>query len=124
YGFDNVPGLKDNAQIILHARYRNKDHIPKPGETNQYYIQNSTVVGARARVGTPDTIVSFELAYLHTDPRAPLRSDDYLRITLGAEKRLTENIWLQFGAGGESGKRNNTEHLFLMTTLKWGFAQK
>jgi hypothetical protein len=123
YGFEGVPGLKDSLQVILHARYRNKDLVPFPDRENEYYVQNSTLTGARVRFGRVDTNGSFELLYLAVDPRA-LPNEQYLRINAGAERRIVEHLWLQFSVGGESGRRDNRNHLLLLTSLKWAFKQK
>jgi hypothetical protein len=123
YGFENVPGLKDNAQVIIHARFHSNENVPDPQNTGKFYRQQSTVTGARIRFGKESTIGSFETAYVHTRP-VGRPTDNYFRLTVGAEKRLADNLWLHFGIGGESGAKNGQNKLFVLGTFKWGTGPK
>jgi hypothetical protein len=123
YGFRGVPGLQESAQIIVHGRYRNSDHVPLPDAKNEYYVQDSALAGVRARFGAVDTNASFELTYLHVNPKT-LPNDDYLKITGGGEHRIMENLWLQFSVGAETGKKINGGHALMLTGLKWSLGQK
>jgi hypothetical protein len=123
YGFESVPGLEDSAQIILHGRYRNRDHVPVPDAKDQYYIQDSGLFGARARFGAVDMNGNFDLVYLWVNPQT-LPNDQYLRISGGAERRIVENLWLQISVGAESGRQDNRNHLLLLTNFKWALGQK
>ena len=123
YGFENVPGLKDNAQLVLHTRFHSNEAVPDPNKTGSTFQQQSTVAGASLRLGTSTTIVSFEGAYIHTRP-VDRAADDYLRISLGAEERLSDNVWLHFSVGGESGQKNGQNKLFILGAFKWAAGPK
>jgi hypothetical protein len=123
YGFENIPALENTAQFIVHARYRINDQIPKPATADQFYTQNSALVGARFRFGAPDTNASFETVYLHTDPDGWPR-ENYFRLSGDAEHRLVENIWLHISVGGETARKDERNHLFVLTNLKFAFDRK
>ena len=123
YGFEGVPGLQDAAQIILHGRFHSNETVPDPETAGNFYQQQSTVTGARMRFGTENTIGSFEVTYLHTRP-VDRPTENYFRLSVGAEKRLNDNLWLHLGTGGESGRKNGKDQLFILGAFKWGAGPK
>jgi hypothetical protein len=123
YGFEGVPGLKNNAQFIIHGRFHSGEEVPDPANKGQFFKQQSEVFGGRFRFGTESTIGSFETVYVHTRP-VGRPTDKYFRLTVGAEKRLTDNVWLHFGIGGESGQNNGQNKLFVLGSFKWGTGPK
>jgi hypothetical protein len=123
YGFENVPGLENTAQLIVHGRYRTGDRVPKPGVQRELVTQSSGLGGVRLRVGAADTNLSFEGVYLDTEPDG-LPRDRFLRLSGEAEHRVFENIWLQFAVGGESGRDDDRSHLFVLSTLKFSIADR
>jgi hypothetical protein len=123
YGFDGVPGLEHNAQLIVHGRFHSGENVPDPVKTGQFFKQQSAVAGARFRFGNENTIGSFETVYIHTRP-VGRPTDKFFRLTLGAEKRLTDNVWLHLGIGGESGEKNGQNKLFILGAFKWGTGPK
>jgi hypothetical protein len=123
YGFEHVPGLEHNAQLILHGRFHSSEDVPDPLNTGKFFKQQSAVAGARLRFGNENTIGSFETAYIHTRP-VGRATDKFFRLTVGAEKRLTDNVWLHLGLGGESGQKNGQNKLFILGAFKWGTGPK
>lgn len=123
YGFEGVPGLQENAQLIIHGRFHSKEYVPDAVTTGQFYQQQSAVFGARFRFGNENTIGSFETAYIHVSP-VGRPTDSFFRLTAGAEKRLTDNVWLHFGIGGESGQKNGQNKFFILGDFKWGAGPK
>lgn len=123
YGFEGVPGLKSNAQIIFHGRFHSSEQVPDPLVTGQFFKQQSELFGGRFRYGTENTIGSFETVYVHTAP-VGRPTDRYFRLTLGAEKKLVDNVWFHLGVGGESGQKNGQNKLFILGTFKWGAGPK
>lgn len=123
YGFENVPGLQDHAQAILYGRFHGYESIPDPENPGEFYRQQSTFAGGRFRFGDESTIGSFEAVYVHTRP-VNLPTQRYFRMTIGAEKRLTDNVWLHFGIGGESGVENGQNKFFILGAFNWGAGPK
>src|SRR5207302_1065065 len=50
YGFDNVSALKQNSQLILHARYRSNEIVPDADNAGQFFSQDSVFFGGRLRL--------------------------------------------------------------------------
>jgi hypothetical protein len=123
YGFESVPGLKDNAQLILHGRFRSNESVPDPLNVGKFYQQKSTVAGASLRFGTANTIGSFEAAFVDARPTDRPNSDT-LRITLAGEEQLADNVWLHFSVGGGSGESNGQNKLFILGAFKWAIGPK
>jgi hypothetical protein len=123
YGFEDVPGLEDSAQFIVHARYRTGDRVPDPAADGEFVTQDSSLAGARFRVGAVDTNASFEMVYLRAEPSdRPL--ERFVKLTGDVEHRLFENVWLHFAVGGETGREDDEDHLFVLTTLKFAMGQR
>lgn len=123
YGFEHVPGLENTSQIIVHGRYRSGDRVPKPDTANDFYTQSSALGGVRIRFGAVDTNASFESVYLHTNPDG-LPTENYFRLSAAAEHRVVDNVWLHFSVGGESGRKDDRSHLFVLTNLKFSVGDK
>ena len=123
YGFEGVRGLEDTSQLIVHARYRTGDRVPDPQTEGEFLTQDSTLAGARLRIGAVDTNASFEAVYLRAEPTGrPV--DSFARLAGDFEHRLFENVWLQLAVGGESGRFDDEQRLFVLTTLKFAVGDK
>jgi hypothetical protein len=123
YGFETVPGLQDNAQLILHARYHSKELVPDPAKEGTFYEQRSAVAGVGFRGGTADTNGSFELAYVKAK-RSGFEDDTYLRLTFVAERQLSDNVWLHVSVGGEGGHFDGKSKMFTLGAFKWATGPK
>lgn len=110
-----------HAQTILYARYQSRENVPDPTATGQFLIQDSDFAGGQFRAGTENTTGSFEAVYLHTHPHGRT-SDDFVRLSLGAERKLAENLWLKVGIGSNSGQQNGQNKLFILSSFKWAFS--
>lgn len=92
YGFEGVPGLDTTSQLILQWSRRN----------------NRPAGGLRLRAGTTDSHLSLEW----------VGSDGVSQLSLGVERRIADNLWLEIMAGGSSSRR-----IFLLTSFHWGAKQ-
>lgn len=122
YGFDGVEGLKDVAQLILHARYRNKEKVADPDNEGEFITQDSFYSGLRFRFGGPTFAGSLEGTYRRNKPSGA-DADDLFRLSFGAERRLSSDLWLQFALGGEGGRRDGQSHLFVLTSFKYALSK-
>ncbi len=123
YGFDQVPGLEDAAQLSLHARLRRGEPVAGAGADSTFLEKDSTLVGAQLRAGTRDTTVALEV--LRDRSRfAGERDRNHTRIGLTVERRLTENLWLNVALGEGSGRpAGQSAPSYLLSALRWGFSQ-
>ncbi len=119
YGFEGLKSLQKYSQIVFHVRIRNKDSV-RDSLTGETYTQNTRLAGGKLRLGTATSIGSAEIVYFHVLTSRATK-DDYLRITTGFEQRLADNLWLQLGIGGESGRKDGREKLFILSSFKWGW---
>lgn len=128
YGFDGVPGLQDNALVVAHVRYRDRELAHDAVDATKTFFQRSLLLGGRVLLGNADTHGSFETAYVTTHPLASNTivetPEKFFRMTFGAEHKISENLWLNIGVGGESGRKNNQNKLFILSSFKWGTSNK
>jgi hypothetical protein len=119
YGFEGVAGLEDRAQLILHTRYRTNEQVPDPKMKGKFLEQDSILAGGRLRIGTDLLRLSVEGLWIHEEPMAR-RTSESARFSVGADIRLTRELWLEVSVGGESGRRDGNNQAFALTSLKWG----
>jgi hypothetical protein len=123
YGFDGVPGLRDNAQIIGHVRHLSNEVVVDAERSGGQEVRDTTIAGARFRGGTGSFGLSFEAAYVRT-AAAGLAVDTAARLALAAERRLAENVWMTIAFGGDRGADQGASRgLSVLSALKWGFAK-
>jgi hypothetical protein len=118
YGFEQVPGLRDISQLIGFFEYRNREAVPAT-TVDVATLQNSVRGGGRWLFGTNDFHASAESLYVNTRP-AIGKEERYVQTTIAGEKRLNNNLWLQLSVGGQSGRINGRNQLFILTSFKWG----
>jgi hypothetical protein len=126
YGFENVSALKDNSQLILHARYRNNEVVPDAQNKGQFFSQDSMFFGGRLRMAPgseANSIFSLEGNYIRSRRNKGAFDSSY-RYSLGLERKLADNIWFSLALGGQSGRSDGTNQAFLLSSFKWGFSQK
>jgi hypothetical protein len=123
YGFDSVPGLRNNAQVIGHARHLSNEVVIDEKLPGGQEVRDTTFAGARLRAGTNSFGLSFEAAYLRT--AAPGRANDTAaRLSFSAERRLAQNLWLTLAFGGDRGVDQGSDRgLSFLSAFKWGFAK-
>jgi len=126
YGFDSVSALKDSSQLIFHARYRNKEIVPDTTNTGQFFSQDSLFLGGRVRIAPgveAKSILSFEGSFIRSKREHGLW-DASSRYSLGLEQRIADKIWFSLSLGGQSGRPDDANHAFVLSSFKWGFGGK
>ena len=111
------------GQAVFYGQYQNKQSIPDPLNKGQYFLQESTFAGGQMRLGNANTQGILEAVYLHNTPQGK-SSQNSGRFSVGAERRLADNLWLHVGVGGQTGAANPNNKMFVLSTLKWGFGGK
>jgi hypothetical protein len=126
YGFNSVDALKDNSQLIFHARYRTNESVPDPNDKGKFFTQDSLFLGSRLRIAPGSeakSILSFEGVFLRSR-RNKGTFDNSSRYSLGFEQRVSDNIWFALSLGGQSGQPDGNNQPFVLSSFKWGFSPK
>lgn len=132
YGFEKIPGLQENAQVLWHTRYRSDELAPDPSGSGAFFKQNTLTLAGQLRIagfsfrettGGPDLNFLFEAAYVKEDRQG--RPDEKLfRYTAGIDYRIADNLYLDVSIGTEDGRKDGRDGRFGMAGLKWGFSDK
>jgi hypothetical protein len=123
YGFENVPGLEDSSQLIVHYRRRTQERLPDSRTTGRFFSQDSDVIGIRWRLGTADTTGSFEYVFLRRHVR-PQPIDDSSRLSLALERHISGNTWLSVAFGSDRGRQDGSNKAFVLSSFNWSLNQK
>jgi hypothetical protein len=126
YGFEGVSALKDNSQLILHARYRTNEIVPDTANAGQFLSQDSHFFGGRLRMApgsAAKSIFSLEGSYIRSRLNKGLY-DNSTRFSLGLEQRIADGIWFSLALGGQGGRADGANKPFVLTSFKWGFDKK
>jgi hypothetical protein len=112
--------VREHFQLILHARYRPDQEVPDAsgmGTMNQ----DTTLVGGRLRIGSPNFAFSAEAAYAYTKVHR-MSGDSSGFYSIGGEYRIADDLWLQVSAGTESGNDMGADEATILGSIKYGFA--
>jgi hypothetical protein len=124
YGFEGVDVLRDTSQLILHARYRNKESVADPDNEGQFLEQNSATFGARLRIGKPDFTGNFEGVYNHNKPDGRPGDNSY-SFSFAAERKLSDGLFFVLSLGREGGHQNGEQNgAVIRSSFRWGFSRK
>lgn len=123
YGFEGVPGLERNSQLIVHGRYRNREQVPDPNVTGAFMSQDSIFFGTRFRTGSPTFNGSFEYTFLRSRING-LSFDNSSRLSLLFERRIAGDTWFNLSLGGETGRQDGRNNGFVLTSFKWAFSDR
>lgn len=122
YGFEGVKGLEDLAQLLLHIRYRNKEHVPVPDQDNKFFDQDTFLAGGGLRFGSVDFNASLDAAYVNARPNDMPRNN-FWQLSINGELKVGNNQWLTVSFARDTGNRNNNKSS-LLASFKWGFSDK
>ena len=125
YGFDGIPLLEKTAQLIAHVQYRTNEQVAIDGMKGQFFRQDRLTAGGRFRIGSPDFNVSVESDYVHADRSMSARPDEkYFQHTVGADYKISDDVWLNASLGKTSGKKTEKEDTRVVATFKWAIGGK
>jgi hypothetical protein len=122
YGFEGLPGLEKSAQILLHGRYRDNETVADPADAKKQIARNSRLFGVQLRAGTADSTIAGEAIFERLMPAAAAATSDD-RYSIGYERRLASNLWLGVALGSGAATAGQKKGGFLLSSLKWGFAE-
>jgi hypothetical protein len=123
YGFEGVPGLSSNSQLIFHVRYRDNEMVSDPDVPKTFFSQDSLYLGSRLRIGTANSTGSFEGVFVRSR-KNDLAFENSSRFSLGLERKVAENMWFNISFGGERGRSDGRNNGFVLTAFRWGFSEK
>jgi hypothetical protein len=123
YGFDgSIRQLRDNAQLILHAKVLNKQTVQDPDDESLLIEQDSETVGAAFKFGSERLNAALQASYSRLKDRAHDTSDRIQKLSVGLEYKLAKDLWLVATLGGEGGRENGKNNSFVLGSLKYGTA--
>lgn len=123
YGFDDVPSLKDNSQIIVHARYRMDEKVPGSNKYVPFSDHDSFSLGAKYRYGEPQRVAFLQLLGVQTKPDGQATDRSYV-YSIGAEIGIIDHLWFELELGGIGGYRNQGAGGFMTVQLRGAFPEK
>ena len=123
YGFDGVPGLRENVQLIGHVRHSANELVADKKLPGGQEIRDTTLAGVRLRAGTSSFGLNFEAAYVRVRPED--RDEDVsTRLSFIAERRLAPNLWLNVSFSGDSGAApERAQGLSILSAFKYAFTK-
>ncbi len=133
YGFEEIPMLRDTAQLIVHGRYRMDEEAPLPDMPNTFVEQDSLTLSGQLRIigfdisrfdkkGGSDLNFLGEVAHIQ-NWRDDASDEAIWRYTLGAEYRLTESLYLKASVGTQDGESESSDESFMLFNLKWNLSE-
>ena len=124
YGFEEVPSLKKIGQLIFNARVRTREQVVDENNPGKFLTQNTFFFGARFRAGSPKFAFNVEDGFLRTRTLGAKTIDTSNRFSVGAEARVTDNLYFVISTGGNAGRSDGKSKGFVMTSFKYGFNKK
>jgi hypothetical protein len=123
YGFDgSIRQLRDNAQLILHAKLLNKQTVQDPDDESLLIEQDSETFGAAFKFGSERLNAALQASYSRLKDRTHDRSDRIRKLSIGLEYKLAKDLWLVATLGGEGGRESGKNNSFVLGSLKYGTA--
>jgi predicted porin len=116
--------LRNNAQLILHAKLLNKQSVPDPDDDSLLIEQDSESIAAAFKFGSDTLNASLQASYSRLKDRTHDTSDNIQKLSVGLEYRLAKDLWLVATIGGEGGRDNGKNNSFVLGSLKYGTATK
>ena len=123
YGFDKFESLKDNSQIIFHARYRMDEAVTVPNKYVPFSNHDTFSLGARYRYGESQWVGFFQLLGVQTKPQEQATDRSYI-YSAGVEVGIIDNLWFELELGAIGGHRNPGAGGFMTVQLKGAFPEK
>lgn len=126
YGFDPHGRVRDwtptflgrHAQVMLQLTYRHDQLLLRPGGQASSDEANQYAASTRVRFGKSRLNGSLEFALLHDDFDVGAE-DTYTAMTIGADMRLHEGVWLSASLGRTISREKIPEETSLRLSLQW-----
>jgi hypothetical protein len=110
-------GLGGNSELILHGNYRSSERTSD--RVGGYVNVDTVTLGTRIRTGDDKFKFSLETAY-NFENQGGTASNSYISLGLGAEPKVSDNLWLSLSMTGNIGRQNGND-IQVFSGLKWNF---
>jgi hypothetical protein len=134
YGFEESmwpKSLRDNSQVLLHARYRS-DEIEADSTAASGFIEQDTLTLAgqvrvgiempsMSRVAGADTNFLGEVAYIRSD-RNDGMLEESMRYSVGVQFKVDKGLYLNVTGGTEDSEMDENDQVFVGLSVSWNFS--
>jgi hypothetical protein len=110
-------GMGGNSELILHGNYRSSERTSD--RIGSYINVDTVTLGTRIRTGDDKFKFSLETAY-NFESQGGTASNSYFSLGLGAEPKISDNLWLSLSMTGNIGRQNGND-VQVFSGLKWNF---
>lgn len=120
YGFEELPGMQDNYQLIAHYKALDNERIADPVDAAKLVDRDSRIAAAQLRFGLESFNGMLEASW----QRLSIAGSDTQRTrryAVGLEYRIAPNMWIVASTGGEKGGANGNNG-FVMGAFRFGAA--
>ena len=111
-----------NTSLALHARYILNEDVADPRIKGTFLEQDSFITGLMFQTGNDKWKASAEATFNITNA-AGVDEDQSFRYALIFDRKLRDNVWLEFSVGKNQGREIQKNDLFGLVNLKWSFTE-
>ncbi len=123
YGFDkSIPTLRDNAQLIIHAKVIKDQTVKDPNDESTTIAQDSRTMAAALKFGSAKLNAAFQASFSELEDRTHDKKDSVRKLSVAIEYNLAKDLWFVATIGGEGGRDNGKNNGFVIGSLKYGTA--
>lgn len=124
YGWgDGMSNSNAAGLLTLHARRATDERIVDPSDANNLLSEKSTLYGANLRFGSRK--LGLLLEYSLRKGVVPAQEDENIkRGFVGMDVKVADDMYLSWGVGSETGKRNGSDSKFTLMNIKYAFGKQ
>lgn len=124
YGWGDGTSNSNSAGLLtLHVRKSADERTPDPANANALLSENATLYGANLRYGSRKFGGLIEYS-TRKGSVAGLPDENVHRGFLGMDAKMGEDLYLSWGVGTETGRRDGVDRHFALTNIKYAFGSK
>jgi hypothetical protein len=120
---DGNSSSKSAGLLTLHVRKAADERTPDPANANGLLTERSTLYGANLRYGSRKFGVLMEYSS-RRGIVSGLPDENVHRSFLGMDAKIGEDLYLSWGVGSETGRRDGLSRKFALTNIKYAFGNK
>ncbi len=120
---DGTSNTGASGLISLHARKAGDERAPDPANSNAMLQTDSSLYGISLRFGNRKFGGLFEYSH-RTTVAAGLTDENVRRNFVGMDFKVAEDLYLSWGVGSETGRRDGIDKTFALANIKYAFGDK